>query len=185
MKHTHMLAILLFLWLNTATARGTTFARISVGQMTEAAPLVARVRCLGNTAKWEGGEIWTITSFAVLEVWKGSAPPQIAVRLIGGQVGHLISSVAGVPRFQPGEEAILFLIPIHEAEFTVTGWMQGTFRIRRDLRAGIEWVTQDTAGMAVFDPRTRQFESSGIRGLALERLRERVAAEMNAAGRKP
>ena len=185
MKRSQMLAILLFLSLNTATARCTTFARMTLGQMTAAAPFVGRVRCLGNTAGWEGGEIWTITSFAVLEVWKGSAPPQIAVRLIGGQVGHLISSVAGVPRFQPGEEAILFLMPTREGEFTVAGWMQGTFRIRRDPRAGIECVTQDTAGMAVFDPRTRQFQTSGIRDLPVERFHERVAAEMNAAGRKP
>jgi hypothetical protein len=179
------LTILLLLSLISATARGTTFARMTVEQMTAAAPLVARVRCLKTTAGWEGREIWTITSFDVLGVWKGSAPQQIAVRLIGGHVGHLISSVAGVPRFQPGEEAILFLMPTREGEFTVTGWMQGTFRIRRDPRAGIECVTQDAAGMAVFDPRTRQFETSGIRDLPLERLRERVAAEMSGAGRTP
>jgi len=185
MKRSDKLAILLLFSLITESARGTTFARMTVEEMTEASPLVARVRCLGNTVGWEGGEIWTITSFAVLEVWKGSAPRQIAVRLIGGHAGHLISSVAGVPRFQQGEEAILFLMPTPEGEFMVTGWMQGTFRIRRDPRTGIECATQDTAGMAVFDPPRRQFATSGIRDLPLERLRERVAAEMNAARRKP
>ena len=185
MKRTDALAIFLLLSLLTETARGTTFVRLTVEQMTAAAPLVARVRCLGNTARWEGGEIWTITSFAVLELWKGSASQQITVRLIGGHISHLISSVAGVPRFQPGEEAILFLMPAREGEFTVTGWMQGTFRIRRDPRTGIECATQDIAGRAVFDPRTRQFRASGIRELPLEKLRERVTAQMNRAGRNP
>jgi hypothetical protein len=185
MKRPETLAMLLVFSLITATARGTTFARMSVEQLTAAAPLVARVRCLENTAGWEGGEIWTVTSFAILEIWKGSATPQITVRLIGGHAGHLISSVAGVPRFQPGEEAILFLMPAREGEFTVTGWMQGTFRIRRDPRTNIECATQDTAGMAVFDPRTRQFATSGIRDFPLEQLRKRVAAEMNALGRTP
>jgi hypothetical protein len=184
MKRTHMLAILLLLSLITEAARGTTFARMSLEELAAAAPLVVRVRCLENTAAWKGGEIWTITSFAVLEVWKGSAPAQIAVRLIGGHVGHLISSVAGVPRFQPGEEAVLFLVPTRDGDFTVSGWMQGTFRIHRDPRTGIECVTQDTAGMAVFDPRTRQFATSGIRDVSLERLRERVAAETNTDRRK-
>ncbi len=185
MKRPPMFAIPLLLSLLCTTARGTTFARMTVEQMTAAAPLVLRARCLGNAAGWEQGEIWTITSFEVLEAWKGGAPRQISVRLIGGRIGHLISSVAGVPRFQTGEEAILFLMPTREGEFTVTGWMQGTFRIRHDPSAGIERVTQDTAGIAVFDPRTRHFATSGIRDLPLERLRERVVAATNASGRKP
>jgi hypothetical protein len=185
MTRRHRLVIFLLFSLVLGTVWGTTFARMTVEQMAAASPLVVRVRCLGNAAGWEHGEIWTVTSFEVLETWKGSAPQQISVRLIGGNSSHLISSVAGVPRFEPGEEAILFLVPTPEGEFTVTSWMQGTFRIRHDPRAGTERVTQDTAGVAVFDPHTQRFEPSGIRDLPLERLRERVAATIKASGSNP
>jgi hypothetical protein len=158
--------------------RATTLARMSVEQMTAAASAVVKVRCLENAARWEGGEIWTITAFEVLEVWKGNAPPQISVRLMGGRVGHLVSTVPGVPQFRPGETAVLFLEPAHAGGLTVTSWAQGTFRIERDRRTGEERATEDTAAWAVYDPATRQFRASGLRHVPLETLRERVAAAL-------
>ena len=60
-------------------------------------------------SRWENGSIWTITTFDVVETFKGSLPRQIAVRLPGGRVGHLISTVEGAPKFAPGNEAVVFL----------------------------------------------------------------------------
>jgi len=69
-----------------------------------------------------------------------------------------------IQAFRPGEEAYVFLWG-HEGEpLRVLGWSQGTFRIARDPRTGVERVTQDSAA-AVFDPRTRQFRHGGIRNL--------------------
>lgn len=161
-------------------ATGTTLSRMSVAQMTHAAKRIVRARCLANSTAWDAGEIWTFTTFEVEENWKGALhDKQIAVRLLGGTVGGLTSSVSGVPRFVEGEEAILFLEPTTRGDFSIVSWMQGTFRVRRDGASGRESVTQDTAGFSTFDPSTRRFESSGIHGISLIALRASVAAAQN------
>jgi hypothetical protein len=64
----------------------------------------------------------------------------------------------------------------------VLGWTQGTFRIARDSRTGLETVTQDSAATPMFDLRTRQFRHGGIRNLpvAIFQLKLRKALERNA-----
>lgn len=178
-----------FLLLTAAAIHGqasaTTLARMSVEKMSRTAPLIVRARCTSNSTGWDAGEIWTFTNFAVEEAWKGSASPAITVRLLGGRLGNLTSNVSGAPRFRPGEEVILFLEPTARRDFSVTSWEQGTFRIRRDVRAGGERVTQDTASFATFDPASRRFEIGGIRNLALSDFQARVEAALRAAGSKP
>lgn len=167
-----------------ATAAATTLARMSVAEMAQAAPVIVRARCLGNSTGWDAGEIWTFTSFEVEEAWRGAAPARITVRLLGGRAGNLTSSVSGVPRFRSGEDVVLFLEPTARGDLSVVSWEQGTFRIRRDAAAGRESVTQDTAALATFDPATRRFEATGIRRLPLEILRAQVDAALRSETRR-
>ena len=157
--------------------RATTIERMSIERMSRAAPLIVRAQCVSNATAWDAGEIWTFTTFQVLETWKGPSaqvPQQITVRLLGGTVGALTSHVSGIPRFQVGEEVVLFLERTARGDSSVVSWQQGTFRIMRGPRMGEGTVTQDTAAFATFDPHTRRFEASGIRKLALSSLRQRV-----------
>ena len=90
-------------------------------------------RCIAAGAIWDSGEIWTRTTFEVAETWRGASGSQvIAVRLLGGTLGNISSRVSGIPRFQPGEEAVLFLEPSANGDFSIVSWQQGTFRIRRN-----------------------------------------------------
>ena len=168
-------------------ARATTLARMNLDELAAAADAVVHVQCLQNESRWEGSEIWTFTSFEVVETMNGAVPRFLSVRLLGGRVGHLISTVSGVPRFVPGEEAILFLERTRAGDFSVTGWVVGTFRIHRDGRTGKQRVTQDSSSIAVFDAATRGFRAAGIRNLPLEEFRQRVAAAVERArtGRQP
>ena len=163
----------------------TTLARMSIEKMARTAPLIVRARCVGNSTRWDAGEIWTFTSFEVQESWRGSAPPSIAVRMMGGRLGNLTSTVSGVPRFQSGEEVVLFLEPTPRGDFSIVSWAQGTLRIRRDPRTGEENVTQDSASVSAFDPTTRRFETVGIRNLPLGELRARVDAALRSTGSTP
>ncbi len=185
-RHNVLLSAFLFL-LAAALAQSTTLARLSLDDLAAAASVVARVECLGNESRWEGGEIWTFTSFEVVEIMKGVVPRLITVRLPGGQVGHLISTVDGVPRFRAGEQAILFLERTRAGDFAVLAWVQGTFRIHRDTHTGRQSVTQDSSSFAVFDPATRQFRPAGIRKLPLHVFRQRLAdaIERSRNGRQP
>ncbi len=170
-----------------ATSSATTLERMSVAKMTQAAQLVVRARCLANSTAWEGGEIWTFTSFEVQDSWKSApsgAAKQVTVRLLGGSVGRLTSTVSGVPRFHPGEEVILFLQPTARGDYSIVSWVQGTFRIHREA-GGAESAVQDTAAFDTYDPATRQFESQGIRNLAVAALRLRVqSAQAAQSGEK-
>lgn len=163
------------------SASATTLERMSVAKMTQVAQLVVRARCVTNSSAWHDGEIWTFTSFTVEDAWKGApsgAAQRLTVRLLGGSVGNLSSTVSGVPRFRPGEEVILFLQPTARGDYSIVSWVQGTFRIHRDGRSGVEIVVQDTAAFDTYDPATQQFDAEGIRNLPVGALRMRVQSAL-------
>jgi hypothetical protein len=177
-------AVLLVTLAASRPTSATTLMRMSPAQMSQAAQLIVRARCLDNSTRWDAGEIWTFTSFDIEESWLGAAPAQISVRLLGGRVGNLTSSVSGIPRFSRGEEAILFLEATPRGDFSIVSWEQGTFRIRRDARTGQEVAVQDTAAFPVFDPAARRFEASGIRNLPVATLRSLVNAAIRSGTRR-
>jgi hypothetical protein len=160
--------------------RATTLKRMSVADLSRAAHAVVRARCVTSSTRWDAGEIWTFTTFDIEEIWKGSAPAQITVRLLGGQAGNFTSTVSGVPRFAPGEELILFLEHTTAQDFSIVSWMQGTFRIGRSRATGEETVTQDTAAFPVFDPSSQRFETTAIRKMPVATFRTLVAASAEA-----
>ncbi|MGA7917198.1 MAG: hypothetical protein WCA00_18330 [Candidatus Acidiferrales bacterium] len=164
-------------------ANATTLERMSLAKMAQTAPLIVRARCLANSTAWDAGEIWTFTSFAIEDTWKGAPPgaaAQLTVRLLGGSLGNLTSTVSGVPRFHPGEELILFLEPTSRGDFSIVSWVQGTFRIHRDPRTGGEIVLQDTAAFDTFNPATHRFESAGIRNLSVAAFSAQVQSALRA-----
>jgi hypothetical protein len=162
--------------LAASAIRATTLARLSLEQLAQGSDAVARVRFTGAESRWENGSIWTVTTFSVVETLKGQLPPKIDVRLPGGHVGHLTATVEGTPKFNPGGESVLFLQTSSAGEFTVAGWVEGSFRILRDPQTGIETVTQDSSAFAVFDTARRTFHTEGIRRMPIEQFRARVAA---------
>jgi hypothetical protein len=153
----------------------TTLARLSLEQLAAGSAAVARVRCSRAVSQWEDGAIWTLATLEVVETMKGNLPRKITVRLPGGRVGHLTAKVDGAPRFAPGNEAVVFLQSARAGEFTVAGWVEGTFRILRDPRTGGETVTQDSSAFAVFDAGTRSFRTEGIRRMPMDEFRSRLA----------
>jgi hypothetical protein len=162
-----------FLWilflvalvLLAVAASATTLSRLRFEELAQQATAVARLRCLGAETRWENGEIWTDTRFEVVEQNKGLLPGLVTIRTLGGTIGGLHSRVEGVPEFRAGEEAYVFLWGREGEPHRILGWSQGTFRIARDARTGVETVTQDSAAAPLFDPRTREFQRSGIRNL--------------------
>ncbi len=155
-------------------ANATTFTRLPFGALAQQAAAVARLRCLTTESRWEQGEIWTDTRFAVLEAEKGTLPRQITVRTPGGRAGGLQAHVDGAPRFRPGEEVYLFLWAPAGEPYRVLGWAQGTFRIVKNPLTRQETVTQEYAAMPVFDPQRREFRSAGFRRVPLAEFRERL-----------
>jgi hypothetical protein len=99
-------------------------------------------------------------------------------------VGGLHSTVEGVPRFAPGEEAYLLLARAPAGDWTVTGWALGTFRVAREKHSGRETVTQDAAGVSLFDPATRQFHAGGVRRMDAREFRRQLDAAIERSARR-
>jgi hypothetical protein len=176
-------AVLIAVLLAATFCQATTLERMSLAKMVQTAPLIIRARCLANSTAWDAGEIWTFTSFAIEETWKGAPPgaaAQITVRLLGGSVGNLTSTVSAVPRFHHGEEVILFLEPTPRGDFSIVSWVQGTFRVRRDPLTSEEIAIQDTAGFDTFNPATHRFESAAIRNLSVAAFSAQVKSALAA-----
>ncbi|MGA2483669.1 MAG: hypothetical protein ABSF92_11205 [Candidatus Acidiferrales bacterium] len=182
-----------FLWilfliglvLIAVVARATTLARLSFEDLAARADSVVRARCLSTESRWENGEIWTFSDFEVLDAPKGLVGGLITVRGLGGRADGFVSTVEAVPHFSPGEEVYLFLLPARTnaadargPSFLVLGWAQGAFRVHRDARTGRATVTQDSAGLAVFDPRTRAFRRENLRNLPVEIFEQRLRAAL-------
>jgi len=156
-------------------ANATTFARMRFEDAARRATAIARLRCLSASSFRENGEIWTDTRFAVVEQAKGSLPAIVSVRMLGGTIGNLHSRVEDAPAFRPEEEAYLFLWTREGEPLRVLGWSQGTFRIVRDARTGIESVTQDSAATPIFDQKTHKFVHEGIRNLPMATFRLKLS----------
>jgi hypothetical protein len=177
-----------FLWalflaglvLIAVVANATTLVRVPFQQMARQAVAVGRMRCLSSESQWENGDLWTVTRFEVTERDKGLLAGIVSVRMMGGSSGSLHSHVDGVPVFQPGEEVYLFLWGTPGGEYSVLGWSQGTFRIRRDARAGTEYVTQDSAEMPVFDAQRHAFVHGGIRKLPVAAFQQKLKRALEA-----
>lgn len=161
-------------------AESTTLAQLSLRQLVNSAETVVHAKTIANERLWHDGEIWTVTTFRVIETWKGSSPPEVKVWMIGGQMGRVMSYVPGAPRFRPGEEAVLFLEPARIGEMSITAWGEGTFRVRFDARTGELFATQDTAIAPEYEPTTHSFQHNGIRNWPLAVLKMRIleAAEL-------
>ncbi|MHB8525375.1 MAG: hypothetical protein ACYDD2_04365 [Candidatus Acidiferrales bacterium] len=175
--------VIAFALLLSPLAESTTLEQLSLAQLTASATTIVHAECTGNQTLWHGGEIWTVTTFRVLENWEGNSPRKINVWMIGGRVGPVSSYVPGAPRFRIGEEAVLFLEPARSGDLSITAWGEGTFRTRRDPRTGEMLVTQDTAITPNFDPSSQKFYATGIRDWPLAKLKARVIAAENSHGR--
>ena len=183
------LSWMVLLFLGTVfVAKGTTFARLSISQMTQAASAIVRARCVANSAVEVSGEIWTLTTFDVQETWRGALPARITVRLLGGTSGNLTSHVAGIPRFRPGEQVILFLArtkhflaTTNGGDFSVVSWQQGTFRIQRDRGTGEELASQDTGAYITFDPASRRFLANGAIRMPVALFHAQVTSALEGA----
>ena len=176
----HLFLALFLLAVNAIAAHATTLMRMPFS-------LIIRARCIANISVWDSGEIWTRTTFEVEESWNGApVSERISVRLLGGTLANITSRVSGIPRFHPGEEAVLFLEPATRGDFSIVSWQQGTFRIARNRQTGENIVTQGTAFFAAYDPASRRFEAAGIRGILLSDLHSRVDGALAAdPWRKP
>jgi hypothetical protein len=102
------LAALLF----AATQAGATLSQaISMDEKVERAESIVLGKCVKQQSQWDAAHrhILTYSTFQVEKVMKGAPAQEITIVTPGGTVGTVAQDVVGVPRFEEGNEQIVFV----------------------------------------------------------------------------
>jgi hypothetical protein len=78
------------------------------------------------------GHIWTRYEFLISEFIRGSGPSIIFFEQPGGRSGDIVTNVAGIRNFSPGEHLCLFLWADPKGSFQVMGFTEGCFELKED-----------------------------------------------------
>ncbi len=175
------LAVAVVSW---TTARASLILALDLPALVGRADRIGVVDVVAVRASWNTrhDRIVTTIELAVVDGWKGDLAPGTRLTILqpGGTVGDVTTTVDGMPRFAPGERALVFLHGPPERA-TVVGLTQGKRTLRRDARTG-RWMVRapDRAGAdfvrpraaagtaPIFDPRERPLEElrAQVRALA-------------------
>lgn len=114
------------------------------------------------------GRIFTETTIAVDEAWKGDATEKVTIRHPGGRIGDTVTRVYGLPGFETDERVVVFLSRARTPEgeeaspYTVTGLRQGKFHVATGPDASTQFVVPRIGDMQLLAPREgEQLDADG------------------------
>ncbi|MBI3896287.1 MAG: hypothetical protein HY313_10210 [Acidobacteria bacterium] len=144
MRFKKILSSLLLTYLCLPAATATTLLPMNLDDLTKASPVIAYGKIVGSRAEWNEIHtlIYTIYTFQAIEYLKGDLGPSFELHEPGGELDGLSMSVAGVPRFSPGQEAVLFLWTDSRGLHQVTGFEQGNLALQNDPQTGIKVINR-------------------------------------------
>src|SRR5262249_3886175 len=130
------------------STRATTVERLGLEDLVKKARTIVVGKVTGSRTYWSsnGKLILTDYSVEVDETLKGQAARRVAVTAIGGKIGDLELHVSGMPAFQQGESAVVFIEQSGIYQ-TVVGLGQGRFTVTNGE------VTNRLGGLAFPDGR--------------------------------
>ncbi len=128
--HARFLAVLLFLlcaalW---AQARGTTFVPVSFDDVVKNSDAIF-VGVVEDMRSFRGFQqpILTEVTFRSVEAVKGDVPSEYQLLMLGGEVEGLRMEAAGLPKFVPGKQYVIFTEGNGRVFFPVFGGEQGMY----------------------------------------------------------
>ena len=122
------------LW--AASASASTLLRMSLDQLAQASTEVVRGHVVSQETLWNPAHtrIYTYTTVAVDQTYKGNPASTLIVQQPGGTIGNVHVFVAGTIQFHSQADYVLFLerSAADPSKFLPVGMMQGAYRIYRD-----------------------------------------------------
>ena len=119
-----------------ASASATTLVRMSLDQLTQASTEVIRGHVASQETLWNPAHtrIYTYTTIAVDQTYKGNPGSTLIVQQPGGTIGKVHVFVAGTIQFHSQSGYVLFLerSAADPSKFLPVGMIQGAYRIYRD-----------------------------------------------------
>ena len=114
--------------ISACLVQATTVQRLSLEDMTKKSNSIVLGRVRASRVYWSGNVILTTTTINVTETIKGQVSRDIEVTTVGGTVGDTTLHVSGMPAFQSGEDAVVF-VEKSGVFSTVVGLAQGKFTV--------------------------------------------------------
>lgn len=97
---------------------------------------IVRASVKSVTSEWRVSkgqrQIFTKVELEVLEVINGTPPQPLVLQMLGGRVGDEEMIIGGAPRFQVGQEDILFIRGNGRQFYPLTAAMHGRYPIQHD-----------------------------------------------------
>ena len=144
MKKTNYLLIVASLLIVGGSAHATTVIPPSFEQLVDQAELIFQGNVTRVSSQWvgEGSErhIVSYVTFQIKDSVKGDPGQSYTIRMFGGTVDGETMEIADGPKFEVGDEDIVFVENNGSQVVPLVGIMHGRFHIRRD-DSGRELVT--------------------------------------------
>ncbi len=112
MKRFKILPLLFFsVLIITISINGLVVEKATLEEITQESHVVVHGKIINKVSMWEGKQINTYLTVAVIEVAKGnSVTSTIKVKQMGGTVGNYSSEISGQPNYEVGDEVFFFLV---------------------------------------------------------------------------
>ena len=167
----NLIGMALMVTILAATTFATTVVKLDLEQLVERADLIAQGQVQSVYCQWDEALrlVFTYISILVDDPFKGERGQFVLIRQIGGTVGTIQMSVAGVPRFRSGETVIVFLKRQTKSTFQVVGMNQGLYEITEDF------AVSNVSGVDLLDSKTGEITRPVIGGrIPLEQLKTKI-----------
>src|SRR5437764_37397 len=117
-----------------AISSATTVVRMDLPQLVQQSDSIVQGRVDGVAVQWDADRklAFTYITISVDDPLKGERRRTVTIRQVGGKIGALNLSVAGMPQFRSGESVIVFLKAQADNTFQVVGMNQGKYEITAD-----------------------------------------------------
>jgi hypothetical protein len=119
-----------------AVASASSVEALSDQELVSRARVVVHATVTRVTAEWDDKHtrVFTVVELTPLETLKGDAAPVVSLRLPGGTKDGIVTLVHGMPKFDEGEEVVLFVSEVHPATGVCVpvGLGQGKWKVDRD-----------------------------------------------------
>ena len=124
------LFLICIIFVIATAAHATTVERLGLEDLVKKARTIVVGKVTGSRTYWSANGKLILTDYTINvdESLKGQASRSMAVTTIGGKVGDIELHVSGMPKFQQGENAVVF-VEQSGAFQTVVGLGQGKFSV--------------------------------------------------------
>lgn len=144
MKKTRYLLLLILVVAASQIVRGTTVIPPTFDELVDQADFIFQGEVTNVKSEWigEGAQrhIMSYVTFKVGDALKGNPGQNYTIRMLGGTVDGESMAVSDGPKFEVGDQDILFVQNNGSQFIPLVGIMHGRFHVRKD-EAGQEIVT--------------------------------------------